>query len=281
MVNVNLLTEPQSLTGWDNFHVIQTYFHNSDLQTRWALTSLSAYQFRGDEHILDFGSGDGKMTSILASYVPRGTVLGVDKFKGMADFASRLFPQYEYPRLSFSSFHDREFSEMEFQKQFDVITSFCVFQLVPNPKSIFIKLYHITKPGGKFIGTIPIGTNPAFSRARNELMAERGLKKADPSPEAALVRDPHLLRLMLTEIGYSVVKLEPIHVRYTFASKKELVDWCEGTLSGNWNIPNEGRRDFFETLVSLYCDYAPENCDEKGFIDFEFDRIDILASKPL
>jgi trans-aconitate methyltransferase len=228
--------------------------------------------------VLDYGSGDGKITSMLTSFVPQGQVLGVDISKGMTLFSSRMFPRSQFPNLSFQSFEAIDFSDFEFSKPFDVVTSFCVLQLIPHPRPVLEKLYRLTKPSGKLVTTYPIGTNSAFTRARDEALKAKGLKKV-VSPDATFLRDPLQLRLVLSEIGYNITKLNVIHVQYTFGSREEMIDWCEGTLTGNLNIPQEYRREFFENVVHLYCDYSPENCDENGFIDFALDRIELVATK--
>lgn len=266
-------------SGWDDHHVIRTYFHNSDLQMRWAIDCLSSQRFNKDDVILDYGSGDGKITSLLTFFVPQGQVVGVDISKGMTLFSSRMFSPSQYPNLSFKNFEAIDFSDFTIPQPFDVVTSFCVFQLVSHPRPVLEKLYQLTKPHGKLITTYPIGTNPAFTRAREEVMKSKGLKKPPAAQDAAFLRNPLQLHRVLSEIGYAVDKLNLIHVLYTFGSKEEMIDWCEGTLAGNWNIPQECRRQFFEELVHLYCQYSPESCDQNGFIDFAFDRIEVQATK--
>jgi SAM-dependent methyltransferase len=219
MENCQKATEISLESGWNRHDVIQAYFHNSDLQTRWAIDCLCSHRFNGDESILDYGSGDGKITSMLTSFVPKGQVLGVDISQGMTLFSSRMFPPGQFSNLSFQSFRALDFSDFESSDLFDVVTSFCVFQLVPYPRPVLEKLYQLTKPQGKLVMTYPIGTNPAFSRAREETMKAKGLMKALPSPEAAFLRDPHQLRHVLSEIGYTVEKLNAIHVQYTYSSE--------------------------------------------------------------
>jgi trans-aconitate methyltransferase len=211
---------------------------------------------------------------MVSTFVPKGKVLGVDTSYAMTEFASKVFPKSEFPNLHFS-----DIKEIEISENFDVITSFCVFQLVPNPREVFAKLFEITKPQGKLVMTFPIGTNPAFTKAAKEALSARGLARPPASPDAPAMRNPAQLREILEEAGYKIEKLEQVHIRYPFSSKEELIHWCEGTLTGNWRIPDEIRREFFEEVVSLYCQYAPEECEEDGFVHFQLDRIDVLAVK--
>ena len=56
---------------------------------------------RGDEHILDVGCGDGKVTAEIARAVPRGSVLGVDASAEMIAFAQKTFPPSKISNLKF------------------------------------------------------------------------------------------------------------------------------------------------------------------------------------
>ena len=68
------------------------YAANSAVQQGWAREVIARLQLRGDEHILDVGCGDGKVTAELARAVPRGRVLGVDASPEMIAFAQQAFP---------------------------------------------------------------------------------------------------------------------------------------------------------------------------------------------
>lgn len=58
--------------GWKEEFLVQQYFHHSELQRQWAWHLLGQYRFQGDEKILDFGCGDGKITAEISHFIPRG-----------------------------------------------------------------------------------------------------------------------------------------------------------------------------------------------------------------
>ena len=60
--------------SWD----AEDYARNSGAQARWALELIGKLALAGAEHVLDVGSGDGKITAELARRVPEGSVLGID-----------------------------------------------------------------------------------------------------------------------------------------------------------------------------------------------------------
>src|SRR6266702_3195792 len=54
------------------------YAANSAVQQTWARELIARLNLRGDEHILDIGCGDGKVTAEIARALPRGSVTGAD-----------------------------------------------------------------------------------------------------------------------------------------------------------------------------------------------------------
>src|SRR5437016_4520222 len=80
--------------GWNSRELVTLYYHNSELQTQWAWRALCKYHFQGNERVLDFGSGDGKLSALISCMVPQGSVTGIDLSKEMTVYASQMFPQY-------------------------------------------------------------------------------------------------------------------------------------------------------------------------------------------
>jgi trans-aconitate methyltransferase len=77
----------------------EDYQNNSSAQENIAQGIISGLDLGGNEHILDIGCGDGKVTAKLAKLVPRGQVLGIDSSKEMIDFSRNKFPASVYSCL--------------------------------------------------------------------------------------------------------------------------------------------------------------------------------------
>ena len=75
------------MTQW-NAH---DYNQHSSEQQKWANELIDKLNLAGDEHLLDIGCGDGKITAALAARLTRGRVVGVDKSREMIDFARANF----------------------------------------------------------------------------------------------------------------------------------------------------------------------------------------------
>ena len=260
--------------GWNSADLVRLYFHNSELQTQWAWEALSNYTLPRDAKVLDFGCGEGKLSSALASLVPQGSVTAVDTSKEMINFATKMFQR---EGLSFMELSDVDFSSHFLTESFDVITSFCVFHVVPRPSTVLRNLHAILKPGGHLVLTLPIGGNAHFFKAASDELRAHGWSLPAPTKGSISMRNPATAVEILEEAGFEVLYSKPIECRFPFSSKKELVDWFEGTLSANWKIPAESRRDFFESLTDRYLSENPSEMDEDGFVYFYIKRLDVVA----
>ena len=52
------------------------YQKNSEVQLIWGRELIAKLALQGNEHILDIGCGDGKVTAEIATHVPHGRVVG-------------------------------------------------------------------------------------------------------------------------------------------------------------------------------------------------------------
>ena len=84
---MSLVTSAAPKTKWN----AAAYAANSAVQQSWARELIAKLKLRGDEHILDVGCGDGKVTAELAAAVPRGLVVGIDASAEMISFARKTF----------------------------------------------------------------------------------------------------------------------------------------------------------------------------------------------
>ncbi|GAH04894.1 unnamed protein product [marine sediment metagenome] len=147
--------------GWNSKELVTLYFHNSELQTQWAWEALSKYRFKGHEKILDFGSGTGKLSALMSFMVPEGEVTGIDISDDMVFYSKKMFPKEHYHNLKFLLSPDIDFENFS-ENKFDLVTSFCVFHLIPNPSVVLQNLKKAMSPNGHLVITLPIGRNAEF-----------------------------------------------------------------------------------------------------------------------
>ena len=78
------------------------------MQQTWARELIARLHLRGDEHILDVGCGDGKVTAEIARAVPRGSVTGIDASAEMIAFAQKTFPPAQISKSEISDLRRAE-----------------------------------------------------------------------------------------------------------------------------------------------------------------------------
>jgi trans-aconitate methyltransferase len=94
------------------------YAANSAVQQTWARELIAQLNLRGDEHVLDVGCGDGKVSAEIAQAVPRGSVVGVDASPQMIEFARKTFPRGKIPNLEFHVMDAREIRLAQFSNRY-------------------------------------------------------------------------------------------------------------------------------------------------------------------
>src|SRR6266487_82505 len=79
----------------------EEYAKSSEAQLAWARELIARLKLRGDESVLDVGSGDGKVTAEIAAALPRGRVVGLDSSPQMVQFARAHYAAKRWPNLEF------------------------------------------------------------------------------------------------------------------------------------------------------------------------------------
>lgn len=264
------------ISGWNCDLFARMYFHYSEMQRQWAWELLGKAPFKGDEIVLDFGCGDGKISAEISHLVPRGSVVGVDPSLKMLQLAKRKFPSFAYPNLDFRATVPPTFSD-----EYDVICSFTVFHLVNNPVEVLVDLRSHLKMGGKLLLVIPTGNNKIFFQAADELFLKYGFTHsphANRSASSKAMRTVEGCSSFLKEAGYKIESIELIETKNAFYEVEEFVLWMVGTVAANWNIPADISYRFFTDLVNRMRELDPGMVDDEGRVLYDNARIHAIAS---
>jgi trans-aconitate 2-methyltransferase len=144
----------------------EKYRKASAHQKEWGQKIISEFTFKGDEHILDLGSGDGVLTTFLADLVPKGYVLGIDSSQGMIDTAK----QQQKQNLQFKLI---DINEINFAPEFDLIFSNATLHWIKNHSSLLNNVYRALKPDGKVrFNFAAEGNCSNFFRVVRDVMAD-------------------------------------------------------------------------------------------------------------
>jgi len=122
------------------------YSQQSSLQKAMANEQLGKLVLRGNEHVLDVGCGEGKITAVIAARLPDGRVLGIDPSRDMIAFAAQHFGPPAYSNLRFDVVDVRQ---MPYHAEFDLVVSFNALHWVPEQDAALASIRAALKPGGE------------------------------------------------------------------------------------------------------------------------------------
>ena len=124
------------------------YAANSAAQQIWARELIAQLNLSGDEHILDVGCGDGKVTAELARTVPKGSVTGIDASPEMIRFARASFSPGTVSNLEFKMMDARY---IRLARRFDVVFSSSVLHWVADHPAFLRGASACLRPGGRLV----------------------------------------------------------------------------------------------------------------------------------
>jgi SAM-dependent methyltransferase len=115
--------------------------------------SLREMALRGDEHIIDFGSGLGQFTRAMARAVPRGRVVGLERDEAQLRGAKQLAKADGEERLV--EFRSGDVLDPKLRGDewgsYDVAHSRFVLEHVPDPLRVVENMVRSVKNGGRII----------------------------------------------------------------------------------------------------------------------------------
>ena len=106
---------------------------------------------RGDERIIDFGSGLGQFTRAMARAVPRGRVIGIERDEKQLEGARRLAAEDKVT----VDFRRGDVLNLELPREewgsFDVAHARFILEHVPDPLRVVQTMVRAVKPGGRIV----------------------------------------------------------------------------------------------------------------------------------
>ncbi|MEJ2055148.1 MAG: methyltransferase domain-containing protein, partial [Calditrichaceae bacterium] len=124
------------------------YADQSLNQKRWAQELIGKLNLKGNEHVLDLGCGDGKISAEIAKLVPHGTITGMDSSEAMVELASSKFSELKYPNLNFIKGDARSF---RISNAYDIVFSNAVLHWVIDHRPVLRNIYECLRAGGTIL----------------------------------------------------------------------------------------------------------------------------------
>jgi trans-aconitate 2-methyltransferase len=254
------------------------YARHSGAQAAWARELIAKLALRGDEEVLDIGSGDGKVTADLAERVPRGRVLGIDSSPDMVARARQSFPASRYPNLSFEP---GDALELSFTERFEAVFSNAVLHWVRDHLRVLRGVARALKPGGRLLFQMGGRGNAAAILAVIDTLSERDPWAAHlhgfPCPYGFY--GPEEYRGWLAQAGLEARRVELIPKLMRQQGKEGLAGWVRTTwLPYTERVPEARRDEFIAEIVELYTRAHPP--DAEGIVGVPMVRLEVEAVRP-
>jgi arsenite methyltransferase len=132
----------------ENYESKEGYNPDADLNLGCGIPTDFADIKKGD-HVLDLGSGAGNDCFVARALVgENGKVTGLDMTEQMVKKARENCDKLKFKNVEFVL---GDIESMPFEdKQFDIVVSNCVLNLVPDKNKAFNEISRVLKPGGRF-----------------------------------------------------------------------------------------------------------------------------------
>jgi len=253
------------------------YAANSVVQFTWARELIARLGLRGDEHLLDVGCGDGKITAEIAQALSHGAATGVDASPQMIEFARETFPPHKCSNLDF---HVMDAREIKFAKKFDILFSNAALHWVNDHQAFLHGATSVLKPGGRLAVSCGGKGNAfdVFLAFRPEIRLDRWRKYFLKMPTPYFFYSPEDYEQWLPQAGFKITNVQ-------LAPKDSVYDGWEGFatwLRTTWipyvqRMPEEEREDFITAVTDRYVAAHPLDAD--GKVHVRMVRLEIEAVK--
>ena len=253
------------------------YAANSGVQQSWARELIGKLKLRGDEHILDVGCGDGKVTAELAHAVPRGAVVGMDASAEMIGFARKTFSATKFSNLKFQVSDARKINST---KKFDIVFSNAALHWVDDHEKILSGASSVLKSGGRLVVSCGGKGNAhdVFLALRPEMRLKRWSCFFRKMPMPYFFYAPSDYEKWLPKFGFKIkaVKLAPKDA--TYDGVEGFTTWLRTTwLPFVQRVPENLREEFIAAVTQRYVAKHPPDAD--GQIHVRMVRLEIDAVK--
>ena len=253
------------------------YAANSVVQQSWARELIAKLNLYGDEHILDVGCGDGKVTAEIARALPHGAALGVDASAQMIEFAKKTFPAKTHPNLKFQIADARKIS---FKTKFDLVFSNAALHWVDDHEQFLRGAAAALKPGGRLVVSCGGKGNAhdVFLALRPEMRLKRWRDFFRRMPMPYFFYAPGDYEKWLPKFGFKIHTLNLAPKDATYVGAEGFATWLRTTwIPFVQRVPDPLREEFIAAVTQRY--FAKHLADAAGKVHVRMVRLEIAAVK--
>ncbi|MBW1842158.1 MAG: methyltransferase domain-containing protein [Deltaproteobacteria bacterium] len=259
--------------AWD----AKDYEKRSSAQQSWARELIDKLKLRGDEHVLDIGSGDGKVTAELSTHVPKGAVVGIDSSGDMTKLAREKFPESRFPNLKFQRADARN---LKFENAFDLVFSNATLHWVLDHTSVIEGIKQSLRPGGRVLLQMGGKGNAAeiIRTVEGRIKRDKWCRYFADFTFPYGFYTPEEYEPWLKEAGLVPVRVELIEKDMTQEGPEGLSGWIRTTwLPYTQRVPEDERTAFTDEIVENYLKQYP--LDAEGRAHVQMVRLEVEAKK--
>lgn len=228
-----------------------------DETSKWAKSAaydaIKLIQWRGNEVVLDIGTGDGKIAAGLAQIVPKGHVLAIDPSLEMIKFARQHYSKSLFRNLDFEVNDALGFNS---DIKFDVITSFTAFHLVADQQRALKNFKSMLKEGGCILLKFPIGDG--FEKALDKVMQfQKWNKYFHKFHSGWYFHTKAEYEQFVLQADLKPISIEEGILDECYDNEEELAKAISYWLPHMQQIPENQQRAFLNDLVKLFLQEVP------------------------
>ncbi|MEI6197352.1 MAG: methyltransferase domain-containing protein [Verrucomicrobiota bacterium] len=253
------------------------YAANSVVQQTWARELIAKLKLRGDEHILDVGCGDGKVTAELARALPQGSVTGMDASPQMIEFAKHTFLAAGFSNLRFRVMDARK---IQFDRRCDLVFSNAALHWVDDHQAILRGAAAVLKPGGRLVVSCGGKGNAhdVFLALRPEMRLKRWCGFFRRMPMPYFFYAPAEYEKWLPKFGFQINRLELAPKDAAYAGAEGFATWLRTTwIPYVQRVPESLREEFIVAVTARYLAKHPP--DAASQVHVRMVRLEIEAEK--
>jgi trans-aconitate methyltransferase len=251
------------------------YAANSASQQAWARELIARLNLRGNEHLLDVGCGDGKVTAEIACAVSKGSVIGIDASPEMIGFARQAFPPAQISNLKFEIMDARR---LRFERAFDLIFSNAALHWVDDHPAFLRGAAACLKPGGRLVVSCGGKGNAqeVFAALRAVMRLARWREFFRQLERPYFFHSPEDYKQWLARFGFKAQSVRLADKDMVFEGREKFAGWFRTTwLPYTQRVPEARREEFIARVVERYLATHPP--EAAGRIYVRMVRLEIEA----
>ncbi len=253
------------------------YNRSSPAQQVWAQELIAKLGLSGNEHVLDIGCGDGKVTAGIADNVPQGTVTGIDSSMEMIRFAREHFPPDVHPNLTFVPM---DASHLTFSEEFDIVFSNAALHWISDHRPVLAGIARSLRPNGRVL--IQMGgkgnADQVFGVLDILLGKQRWRRYFKGFSFTYGFFESTRYHQWLADVGLEQIRVELMPKDMSYATKDAFASWIRTTwLPWLSRLPEGEKPVFIDAFIEEYFAIYPAYSD--GSIHIGMVRLEAEAKK--